>query len=142
MIIWSRWGILVFVFVGLSVGFGFILKAIIAPDVDTNGPTTNILIGTAFILIGGAGLWAFAKYVLPKMDKPTPAFVYEKLPEPVVNENGVKMTHRPVPVVNQETGQQIWNRPSSTFFFIPVRFWPYPLAAIGVVNVIVGIVGG
>jgi len=85
MIIWSRWGILVFVFVGLSVGFGFILKAIIAPDVDTNGPTTNILIGTAFILIGGAGLWAFSKYVLPKMDKPTPAFIYEKLPEPVVH---------------------------------------------------------
>ena len=141
MIIWSRWGILVFVFVGLSVGLGFGLKALIAPDADTNGPTTNVVIGVAF-LIGAAGLWAFAKYVLPKMDKPTPAVIYEKLPEPVVNERGVKMTHRPVPVVNQETGEQVWNRPSSTFFFIPVRFWPYVLGAIGVFNVIVGIVGG
>ncbi|ANP74390.1 hypothetical protein [Cryobacterium arcticum] len=140
MIIWTRWGILVFVFFGLSVGLGFALKGVFAPAVGSNEPATNTFLGTGFVL-GAAALWAFSKYVLPRLDKARPSFVYQQLPEPAINERGVKVTHRPVAVVNQETGQQIWTRPSSTFFFIPVRFWPYPIAAIGVVNLIIGIIG-
>jgi len=140
MIIWSRWGFLVFVFFGLSVGAGFLLRAVIAPSVDSSSPATNSFLGAGFVL-GAAALWAFVKYVLPRMDKSKPAVVYQPLAEPVVNGNGVKMTHRPVAVVNQETGEQIWTRPTSTFFFIPMRFWPYPIAAIGVINLVIGLVG-
>jgi hypothetical protein len=140
MIIWSRWGIVVFLFVGLSVGVGFALQAALAPTTDSSSSAMNLWIGAGFIL-GAAGLWAFAKYLLPRLDKPTAAFVYHQLPEPVVDENGVRTTHRAVPVVNQETGQQIWTRPSSTFFFVPVRFWPYVIAAIGVLNVVIGLIG-
>jgi len=141
MIIWSRWGILVFVFFGLSVGLGFSLKALGAPTAETNAPVTNTFLGAGFLL-GAAALWAFTKYVMPKLDKAKPSFVYQPLAEPMINERGVKVTHRPVAVVNQETGEQIWTRPSSTFFFIPMRFWPYPIAAIGVVNVIIGFIQG
>ena len=139
MIIWSRWGIVVFVFVGLSVGLGFALQAALAPTLDSGSSAMSLWIGTGFLL-GAAGLWAFAKYVLPRLDKPTAAFVYQPLPEPVVDENGVRTTHRAVAVVNQETGQQIWTRPSSTFFFVPVRFWPYVIGAIGVLNVVIGLI--
>ncbi|MCU1446198.1 hypothetical protein [Cryobacterium sp.] len=132
---------LVIVSFGLSVGLGFALKALGAPAADSNAPVTNTFLGTGFLL-GAAALWAFSKYLLPKLDKAKPSFVYQPLAEPVVNERGAKVTHRPVAVVNQETGQQIWARPSSTFFFIPMRFWPYPLAAIGVVNVVIGLSQG
>ena len=140
MIIWSRWGIVVFASIGISVGLGFILKAIFTPNVSINEPSGNILIGTGFLL-GAIGLWAFSKYALPKLDKPKAAIVYEKLPEPYVNERGVKMTQLPVAVVDPVTGEQVYNTPSSTFFYIPVRFWPYVVAAIGMFNIIVGIVG-
>lgn len=126
--------------VGLSVGLGFIIKAIFAPDVLTNSSTTNICIGSGFVL-GTVGLWAFTKYLLPKLDKAKPAFVYEQLPAPVKNENGVTMTHRPVAVVNQETGEQVWTKPSSTFFFFPVRYWIFVLAAISLINLLTGVVG-
>jgi hypothetical protein len=140
MIIWSRWGIVVFASIGISVGLGFVLKAIFTPNVSINEPSGNILIGIGFLL-GAIGLWAFSTYALPKLDKPKPSFVYEQLPEPYVNERGVKMTQLPVAVVNKETGEQVFTKPTSTFFYIPVRFWPYVVAAIGVFNIIVGIVG-
>jgi len=140
MIIWSRWGILVFVAVGLSVGMGFLLKALIAPDVETNSSVTNVLIGTGFLL-GAAGLWAFCKYALPKLDKGEPMYVNQKLAEPIVDETGARITHRAVAVVNQETGEQVWSRPSSSFFFIPMRFFPYLLGAVGLLNIILGVVG-
>jgi len=140
MIIWSRWGILVFVFFGLSVGLGFALKGVFAPGVDSNAPATNAFLGAGFVL-GAAALWAFARYLLPRLDKARPSVVYQRLPEPALNERGVKVTHRPVAVVNQETGEQIWTRPSSTFFFIPMRFWPYPIAGIGIINLAIGVIG-
>ena len=140
MIIWTRWGIFVFLFFGLSVGLGFLLQAVLAPSVDSNSSAMNAFIGTGFI-IGAAALWAFAKYALPHMDKAKPAFIYQPLAEATVGLNGERVTHRAVPVVNQETGEQIWTRPSSTFFFVPVRFWPYVIGAIGVLNVVIGIVG-
>lgn len=141
MIIWSRWGILVFVFFGLSVGLGFALQGLLAPSVGSNSPATNLFLGIGFLL-GAAALWVFARHALPRLDKAKPSFVYRKLQEPAVNEHGVRMTHRPVAVVNQETGQQIWTRPTSTFFFIPVRFWPYPIAAIGLINIVIGLTRG
>jgi hypothetical protein len=140
MIIWSRWGFLVVIFFGLSVGLGFGLKGLINPGLATSSPATSLFLGLGFFL-GAAALWAFVKLVLPRMDKARPSVVYQPLPEPVVNANGVRMTHRPVAVVNQETGEQIWTRPTSTFFFIPMRFWPYPIAAIGVINLVIGLIG-
>ena len=140
MIIWSRWGILVFVFFGLSVGLGFGLKSLAAPAVDSNAPISGVFFGIG-LLLGATALWAFSTYLLPKLDKASPAFVYERLAEPVTGVHGGKLTHRPVAVVNQETGQQIWNRPRSTFFFIPVRFWVYPIALGGLVSIITGLIG-
>lgn len=140
MIIWTRWGILVVVFGVLSLALGFGLKALLAPAVRSNSLGMSFFMGLAF-LIGAAALWAFAKYVLPRMDKARPLWVTEKLPEPIVNEHGAKVTHRQVPVVNQETGQQVYAQPSSSLFFIPVRFWPYILGAFGVVNTVIGVIG-
>ncbi len=139
MIIWSRWGILVFVFFGLSVGLGFGLKGVISPDSPTDGPLTNLYIGLGF-LIGAGALWSFCTLALPRLDAPKPLVLHEKLDAPVRTENGATRTHRTVPMLHPETGEQIYSRPRSTFFFIPMRFWWILLAAIGAINVVLGIV--
>ncbi|MEO7587471.1 MAG: hypothetical protein ABIS84_05530 [Arachnia sp.] len=139
MIVWTRWGILAFVAFGLSVGLGFTLKAIIAPDAETNAGIVSTCLGIGFLL-GAAALWSFSTYALPRLDKPQPQYVHQPLPQPLVDPSGRTVTHRLVPVVNQETGQQVFSRPSSTLFFIPLRFWPYAVAAVGVINLVLGFI--
>lgn len=60
--------------------------------------------------------------------------VLQPLAEPVVVD-GVTMNSQPVPVLNQQTGEEIWTRPSSTFFFIPLKYWSYVIGAVGVLNI-------
>ena len=46
-------------------------------------------------------------------------------------------THEVVPAVDGQTGQPIVVQPRSTLFFIPMRFWPFIIAGLGVVLIVV-----
>ena len=139
MIIWSRWGIVVLLFFGLGVGLGFIIMAILGIH-ERSGPVNGIFVGLGFLL-SGVGLYFFNKHVVDKhLDKPRLAVIYEKLAEPVRAENGAVTTHRVVPVVHPETGQQIVTKPTSSFFFVPVRYWVYVLPAIGLLVLLINLV--
>ena len=131
MIIWSRWGIVVLLFVGLGVALGFLLMAALGIR-ENSGAVPGIFIGIGFILCAVA-LFFFDREVLQKhLDKPRAAVIYEG--------------GRAIPVLHPETGQQLVTQPSSSFFFIPVKYWVYVLPAIGllllVINTIVVLTGG
>jgi len=48
-------------------------------------------------------------------------------------------------VLHPETGQPLVTQPTSSFFFVPVKYWVYVLPAIGllvlVINLVVLVVG-
>jgi len=142
MIIWSRWGIVVLLFLGLGIGLGWALGWsiwLLQPSEPVNG---ILFMGIGDIL-SAALLWLFVKYVVGTyIDKPRAAVMYEKLAEPIRNENNAIQTHRVIPILHPETGQQIHTNPVSSFFFIPLRFWPFLLGGIGVVVLVVGVVTG
>ncbi|GAA3573090.1 hypothetical protein GCM10022197_32350 [Microlunatus spumicola] len=131
MIIWSRWGILILVAVGLGVGTGALLDALLLPG-RTNGPSFSMFMGVGLI---AAAVYTYLldRYVLrPHLDKPQQQFVLQPLPERVGNQ-----THRQIPVVNPQTGQPVYVQPRSSLFFVPVRIWPFVLAGIGILVTIV-----
>jgi hypothetical protein len=131
ILIWQRWGILVFLFVPLAIGLGFLLKAIFGVQANSGAPV-GVFVGLSFIL-SAVALYFVAKATIGKViDKPQPAVVWQQLAEPVKNENGTTQTHRAIPVTDPDTGQQLWTTPRSTLFFIPVRFWPFILGGLGV----------
>ena len=84
-------------------------------------------------MLGGILVWLFDRFALPHLDAPRQQLVLQPLPQPVVQPNGVRQTHVQVPLVNPSTGQPVWVRPRSSLFFVPVRIWPYVVAAIGLV---------
>lgn len=131
MIIWSRWGILVFVMLGLGVGTGALLNFLVQPDV-TEGAGFGLFMGVGLVM---AGVYTYVLnhfVIAPHLDKPRQQFFLQPLPQPVVHPNGVKQTHQQIPVLHPETGQPVYGRPRSSFFFVPVAAWPYVFAAIGV----------
>lgn len=139
MIIWSRWGILVLLFVGLGVLLGFGIAGVTGL-VASSGPINGVFVGIGLVL-SAALLWVFTRFVVGTyIDKPRPAVMYEKLAEPVRDEAGAVRTHRVIPVLHQETGQQVWTNPVSTFFFVPLRYWPFVLGAIGVLIFVINLV--
>ena len=106
MIIWSRWGIVVLLFFGLGVGLGFLLMNLVGIH-ENGGPVAGIFVGLGFVL-SGVALYFFNRFVVGHyIDKPQAAVLYEKLAEPVRAENGSVQTHRAIPVLHPETGQQI-----------------------------------
>lgn len=140
MIIFSRWGFFVFLFLGLGVGLGFLLHAASGLEADA-GPTIPIFIGLGQLL-SAIGLYFFVRSVIDgRLDKPRPAYFLEQLAQPYVHPNGVRQTHQQLPVLHPQTGEQIYDRPRSTFFFVPVRYWPFLLAAFGLVLIVGGVVG-
>ena len=131
MIIWSRWGILLLPIVGLGIGVGAAVGAVI--DAVTGADLApNLFIGVGLVL-SGLLVWLFDRFALPHLDAPRPQVVLQRLPQPVVQPNGVRQTHVQVPVVNPATGQQVWVRPRSSLFFVPVGIWPFVVAGIGLV---------
>ncbi|MGE3191875.1 MAG: hypothetical protein AB7K08_00225 [Microbacteriaceae bacterium] len=139
MIIWSRWGILVMLFVGLGVGLGFIIKTVAGVQADS-GPTVGLYIGLGFIL-SAAVLFVVVRATVGKViDKPRPAVVWQQLAQPVTLDNGTTVTQRPIPVTDPDTGAQLYTTPRSTLFFIPVKYWPYVLAGLGVVLIVVNLI--
>src|SRR5689334_21582935 len=114
MIIWSRWGIVVLLFVGLGVLLGFTLASVLG-RAEKSGPSNGVWVGFGFVL-SSVLLWVFVKFVVgTHIDRPRPAVMYEQLPQPVKLENGTTQTHRVIPIVHPETGQQVYTNPVSTF---------------------------
>lgn len=139
MIIWSRWGIVVLLFIGLGVLLGFTLAGVTGLA-ESSGPVNGVFVGIGFVL-SAALLWLFVRLVVGRhIDRPRPAAIHEKLAEPIRHENGSVQTHRVIPVLHPETGQQIYTNPVSTFFFVPLRFWPFVLAGLGVIVLVVNLV--
>ena len=139
MIIWSRWGIVVLLFFGLGVGLGFLVMTLFGIH-ERSGAVPGIFIGIGFML-SAVALWFFSKKVVGTyIDKPQPAVLYEKLAEPIKHENNTVQTHRVIPVLHPETGQQIMTRPTSSFFFVPIALWVYLLPVIGLIVLVINLV--
>ena len=131
MIIWSRWGIVVLFIAALGIGLAWAIGAALG-IIQPNAPTNGVFSGIG-ILLGAVLLWVFNQFVVGVyIDKPKPAVMYEQLAEPVVDENNVRRTHRVIPILHPETGQQVMTNPTSTFFFVPLRYWPFVLGGLGV----------
>ena len=136
MIIWSRWGILAFLFIGVGVGLGFLLATILGV-VEKSGPVNGVFVGIGFLL-SAVGLFFFNRYVMDRhLDKPRAMTVTRQLAQPYTHPDGRVQTHEVVPAVDGQSGQPIVVQPRSTLFFIPMRFWPYIIAGLGVVLIIV-----
>jgi hypothetical protein len=136
MIIWQRWGILAFLFVGVGVGLGFLLAALFGL-VEESGPVNGLFIGIG-MLLSAVGLYFFDRYVVQKhLDRPRTLTVTRQLAEPYTHPDGRVQTHETVPAVDGRTGQPIVVQPKSTLFFVPMRFWPFVLAGLGAVLVVV-----
>lgn len=140
MIIWTRWGILAFLFFGIGVGLGFALKAVVGLGASS-GAVDGVFVGIGFLIAAG-GLYAFERFVVRvHLDKPRALYVTEQLAEPVPGPDGRMQTQRSVPAVHPETGVPVVYQPRSSLFFIPMRFWPFILGGIGVVSLVVNLVG-
>lgn len=111
MLIWTGAGILV-VLLGLAgIGTSAAIFALLGQDLGQN---ENIFPPIGF-LIGAVYTYLFYKYVLAKREKP------RHLQDPA-------------------TGKPVVIKRNSTFMFIPFRFWPYVMATIGLVTLIVALV--
>ena len=136
MIVNQRWGFsaVIAAIVGIAAG---VLIAVLA-GLGT-GPRLVIGVGVG-LLIGGALLALFDRLIVKRiLDKPTRAVVYEKLPEPVV-ENGLTITHRAVPAFDPETGEPLLRGASSSFFGLSLEVWSLFLVGFGILVVGVGVV--
>jgi hypothetical protein len=140
MIIWSRWGVLVFPFIGIGGGLGFLLQTMAGSSADS-GPSVSMFVGAGLVL-SAVGLGFFSTYVVERhLDKPQQAFFLQPLPAPVVHPNGARQTHTQLPILHPETGQPIWTHPRSTFFFVPFRYWPYIFGVLGLGLFVIGVIG-
>ena len=140
MIIWTRWGIFAFLFVGLGVGLGFLLKAVAGLGRVTEPSVSGIFVGLGF-LISGVGLYVFDRFVVRAyLDKPRPLTVTRPLAQPYRHPDGRVQTHEVVPAVDPQTGQQFVVRPNSSLFFIPLRFWPFIITGLGLVVLVINLV--
>jgi len=139
MIIWSRWGILVVLFAGLGVLIGFALSGIVG---GTNGDSaaTGVFIGIG-LMLASVALFFFDREVMQKhLDKPRAIMLTQQYNPPITNPDGTLTYARQVPAVHPETGQPVVMQPTSSLFFIPVRFWPYVMAAIGLVVLVSNVI--
>ena len=126
VIIWSRWGFLVLLPLGLGAATGALLAWSFVPG-EREGALYGIFLSVG-IIIGGLYTYLFDRYVIdPYLDKARQHFVLEPLPQP----HGAQ-THRQIPLVNPHTGQPIMVKPRSSLFFIPTRFWSIIFVVIGV----------
>jgi hypothetical protein len=140
VIIWTRWGIFAFLFVGLGVGLGFLLKAATGLGRVTEPSVSGIFVGIGF-LVAGVALFFFDRFVVrAHLDKPRPLTVTRQLAQPYRHPDGRVQTHEVVPAVDPQTGQQFVVTPRSSLFFIPLRFWPYIITALGLVVLTINLI--
>jgi hypothetical protein len=123
VIIWTRWGFLSFLAIGLGVGTAFGLNALIGE------PMQGATIGAAIFLFAGIYNLVLAYVVYPRLDKPRPVTYTQPLPQPIKHPNGVVQTHQVLPALDAD-GNQLWVRTQSTLFFVPGRYvWVLCLVA-------------
>jgi hypothetical protein len=136
------------VIVNLRWGFSAVIAAVvgiligvIVAAVAGFGNGSRLVIGVGVGLIIGGGLLAlFDRLIVRRvLDKPARATVYEKLDEPVI-ENGIRITHRPVPAFDPETGAPLFTREKSSFFGLSLEVWTLFLVGFGILVVGVGVV--
>jgi hypothetical protein len=125
VIIWSRWGFLVLLPLGLGAATGSLLAWIVVPG-EHEGGLYSVFLGLGIVL-GGFYTYLFDRYVIDRyLDKPRQHVVLEPLAQPVGGQ-----THRQVPLVHPETGLPVVSKPRSTLFFIPTRYWPVIFVVLG-----------
>lgn len=136
MIVNRRWGFSVVVLAAVGVGIG-VLIAVLAGL----GSGSRLMIGIGVGLILGGGLLSvFDRAIVRRiLDKPGRSVVYEKLPEPLV-ENGVTITRRAVPAFDPETGEPLLRGTISAFFGLSLEVWTLVLVGLGILVVGAGIV--
>jgi hypothetical protein len=128
MVAATRFGWTVVAFGILGAAGGLILAVVTGEALARTG-----LFVSAGLVAGAALLALFDLAVVrPVLDRPVPAVAYEKLPQPVI-ENGIRITHRPVPAVDRVTGEPILTRPRSTLFGLGVLTWSVVLGGIGAI---------
>ena len=131
MIIWSRWGILLLPVIGLGIATGAVISAIVGAVAGGAVPE-NLFLGVGLV-VAGVYVWLFDHFALPHLDRPRQQVVLQPLAQPYTHPNGVRQTHQQVALVDPRTGQPVWVRPRSSLFFVPVRYWSFILAGLGVV---------
>jgi hypothetical protein len=136
VIVNQRWGFSAVIALVVGVGIG-VLIAVLAGL----GSGSRLVIGVGVgLLIGGGLLALFDRLIVRRvLDKPSRAVVYEKLPQPVV-ENGITITHRAVPAFDPETGEPLLRAASSSFFGLSLEVWTLFLVGFGILVVVVGVV--
>lgn len=139
IIIWARWGILVVLFAGLGALIGLALSAIVG-GTSGDSAATGVFVGIG-LMVASVALFFFDREVLQKhLDKPREIMVTQQFNPPITNPDGSLTYARQVPAVHPETGQPVLVQPTSSLFFIPVRFWPYVLGAIGLVVLVANVI--
>jgi hypothetical protein len=134
VIIWSRWGFLVLVPLGLGAATGALLAWTFLPGVRDGG-AYGIFMGIG-IMLGGLYTYLFDRYVIERyLDRPRHQLVLERVQLP-----GGVQTHRQVPLVDPQTGEPLLVRPRSSLFFIPTRIWPTIYVVIGALAVFLSVV--
>ncbi|WP_285725654.1 hypothetical protein [Psychromicrobium xiongbiense] len=136
MIVWSRWGI----FVVLCAGVGALIMMTVFSLVDRQPSHSGIWAGLGLVL-GAVINWLFASYLLPRMDPPKPVLFRQPLAQPYANEHGQTVTFHVVQAVDPATGQLAFYTPRSSLFFIPVKYWTWILAAVGLLIATLSLVG-
>jgi hypothetical protein len=115
VIIWSRWGFLSFLAIGLGALTAFGI------DLAMGEVIQGFQMGAAVLLLAAAYNLVLALVVYPRLDKPRPVTYTQPLPEPITHPNGVVQTHQVLPALDAQ-GQQLWARPRSTLLFIPAQY--------------------
>lgn len=130
-----RWGFSAIVAALVGVGIG-VLIAVLAGL----GSGSRLVIGVGVGLLLGGGLLAiFDRRVVRRIfDTPPRAVVYEKLPEPVV-ENGRTITRRAIPAFDPETGEPLSRVVPSSFVGLSLEVWTLILVGVGIMVVGVGV---
>jgi hypothetical protein len=135
MIVTQRWGFSVVVATVVGIGIGVLIAVLAGLG---SGPRLVIGVGIGLI-IGGGLLAIFERLAVRRLDAPTRAVVYEKVPEPIV-ENGMTITHRAVPAFDPETGEPLRRAATSSFFGLSLEVWTLFLVGFGILVVGVGVV--
>jgi hypothetical protein len=133
ILIWSRWGIVVFLLALLGIGTGVLIQLgfLAAGIIQDTGPSSALFVGVGLALSGGY-VWLFERFVLARhLDKPRLYTQRVQLDEPQTLADGTVQTH---------INRTVQMRPRSTFFFVAFKHWWIILTAIGGVVFIIGVV--
>ncbi|MFV0429981.1 MAG: hypothetical protein ACK5KO_11220 [Arachnia sp.] len=141
MISWSRWTSLALLVVGLGVGAGVGITSLLGQAAEDD-ESMGMFIGLGQ-MIAGVGLYFIERFGLRGfLDRPRPQLVRRELPEPVTLPNGKLQRFEVVPGVDPATGEPLTQRPDSSLLFIPLRFWPFIVWALGAVVFVLGALNG